>query len=300
MKAASSAKIYRRLASGNRNVWVANDHLLYLQTGPFRETYSRLYWADIQMGLLYSLEQPAAPLVVAEVFSMAIVLAGAIYLNPLRGAVWGVVFPAIYAAWRFTRPRWAARLITELSAVNIPLARSLEQSRKRLDELRQRILSAQPEAPAVEAESIRGERLAIELPVALKQLPEKEKQSNNWVYAMFFVLGLVCGLSTWTTVIYCFVFLIAFFLPRRFNFPLSVSSALVMNELTALFRIASWIWALRYPLVVEPRLKLHQEFTLASTVFCVYGLLTVVAGWRRSGQYTAKSSTLFGLDTPAT
>jgi hypothetical protein len=69
----------------------------------------------------------------------------------------------------------------------------------------------------------------------------------------------------------------------------------------AVLRIGVWLAQFRRPflLLAGSRMATGREFALASTLFCVYGLLAIAVVSRRSSQYEVKRSTLLGLGSPA-
>lgn len=296
----SENSVYRRLASGDRKTWLANDHLLRIRAGLFRENYSRLYWADLRAAILYRMEPPATALLLAEAFSLALAVAGAVLVNMVWGAVAGVLFAAVYTVWRLTRPRWAVQLFTKVSSIRFPLLSSLESSRRLLDELKSRILAAQEKLPPVDMAltAIGPQVISVS---AIAKDEGGRRRPRVILYGLLFGFGAVSGLAKATVALYCFVFLMMSFVPRDFDFPPSIRSAIVLNEIVAVLRIVTWFASFRYPslFLSGQRLQFNHEFTLASIVFSLFGLMAVAIRSRQSSGYTVKSSTVLGLGNPA-
>lgn len=286
---------YRALAAGDKKTWLADDHLLRIKTGLFSERYSRLYWADIRAAILYPIEQSGTPLLIAESFSVALVIAGAVLVNPLWGASAGVLFFVVYALWRFTRPRWAVQLFTKVTAIRLPLAFSRETSRGLVDDMKARILAAQ-NWPSQDVITSPADRPIISVNVQEKEQPGM-KRPRLILYGLLFGFGILSGFTKATVALYCLLFLMIFFVPRDFEFPLTVRSAIVLNQILALFRIVAWFASFRYPLLFVRgwQLQFGNELKLASVVFSLLGLLAVVARSRESTKYIVKSSTTLGL-----
>jgi hypothetical protein len=286
---------YRALAAGDKKTWLADDHLLRIKTGLFSERYSRLYWADIRAAILYPIEQSGIPLLIAESFSVALVIAGAVLVNPLWGAGAGVLFFVVHALWRFTRPRWAVQLFTKVTAIRLPLAFSRETSRGLVDDMKARILAAQ-NWPSQDVITSPADRPIISVNVQEKEQPGM-KRPRLILYGLLFGFGILSGFTKATVALYCLLFLMIFFVPRDFEFPLTVRSAIVLNQILALFRIVAWFASFRYPLLFVRgwQLQFGNELKLASVVFSLLGLLAVVARSRESTKYIVKSSTTLGL-----
>lgn len=289
---------YQPLATGDKRTWLADDHLLHIKTGIFSEHYSRLYWADISAAIFYQVGQPGTPLLIAEVFSLAVVVAGAVLVNPLWGAVTAALLGALYAAWRFTRPRWAVQLFTKISAVRFPLGPSRRRSQLLMDKMKAQILGVQnpvPEGPRANV---------IDQPLILttgKDDQPPTKRPRLVLYGLLFAFGIVSGFTKATVALYCLLFLMIFFVPRDFDFPFSVRSAIVLNQLLALVRIVAWFASFRYSflLALGWQMQFSNELRLAAAIFGWFGLLAVVARSRQPQRDLIKSSTILGLGSPA-
>ncbi len=299
---ASESSGYRRFASGDKRTWVADDHLLRIRAGLFRENYSRLYWADIRAALLYRMEHVGTPILLAEAFSVALVVGGAVLVNALWGTVAGVLFACLYGAWRLTRPRWAVQLFTAVSEVRFPLTSSFESSRRMLDDMRVRILTAQQRFMPVHSALAATDPATISVTASPKPDRPPAKHPRLILYALLFLFGLLSGLTKATVALYCLAFLMMSFVPRDFDFPLSVRSAILLNQVVSVLRIALWsarFMHYRWVSGAGSYLNLDQELTLASIVFSLFGLMVIAIRARQFGQETVRSSTVLGLGSPA-
>ncbi len=292
---------YRPLKSMDRKTWLADDHILKITNGLLREDYTRLYWVDIRAALLYSLDRPDTLLVVAEVSGVALAVSGATLISPPWGVLAALVFVAIYAAWRFIQPGWAAQIYTKVTSVKLPLASSLASSRRLLSELTLRVSRAQERVLSNDALALSPGPLVISTVSGSKKDPAQSKRVPVIFYGCLFAFGAVSGFNAFTVFLYCLLFVVTFFIRRDFEFPFSIRSATVLNQMLAVSRIVIWLASWRRPflLLVGSRLTIRTEFVVASMILSLYGLLSVVVAVRRSGQYDLRSSTILGLDTPS-
>ncbi|MBV8895326.1 MAG: hypothetical protein JO051_02360 [Acidobacteriaceae bacterium] len=290
---ASHTRAYRPLATGDKRTWLADDHLLHIKTGIFGETYSRLYWADIGAAIFYRIEPPGTPLLIAEIFSLAVAALGSVLVSPLWGALTGALFAAVYAVWRFTRPHWAVQLFSKVSTARFPLSWSRQRSELLLDKLKARILSAQNSL---------GDALERPLLSLTRQDDQaRTKRPRLILYGLLFAFGVVSGSTKATVALYCLLFLMIFFVPRDFDFPLSIRSAIVLNQLFALVRILAWCASFRYRFLFALgwQMQFSNELKLASAIFSLFGLLAVVVRSREPQRDLIMGSTLLGLGSQA-
>jgi hypothetical protein len=240
-------------------------------------------------------------LLLAEAFSLALVATGAVLVHRLWGAMAGILFSGIYITWRLTRPRWAAQLFTKITAIRFPLTPAFESSRRLLDEIKARILAAQERMQPAEAPIATADALLISADTSGRGEQGHRKRSRFILYGLLFGFGAVSGFAKATVALYCFAFLMMPFVPRDFDFPLSIRSAIVLNQLVAVLRIIVWFASFRYPLLflMGQHLQFNHEFTLASLVFSLFGLIAIVMRSRESGESGTARSTVLGLGNPA-
>lgn len=292
----SASSGYQPLATGDKRTWVADDHLLHIKTGLFRERYSRMYWADIRAAIFYRIEQPGTPILIAEGVSVTLVMAGAVLVSPLWGAVTGALFLAVYSAWRFTRPRWAVQLFTKISTVRFPVASSRRSSQLLMDKMRVRILAAQNSAVQPPLANAIGQAV-LSVPRTDNEEEPRTKQPRLVFYWLLFAFGSISGLTKATVALYCLLFLMLFFVPREFDFPLSIRSAIVLNQMSALVLIVAWLASFRYAFLFAFgwEMQFSYELKLACVIFSSFGLFAVSARSRKPQRGFAESSSMLGL-----
>ena len=117
------------------------------------------------------------------------------------------------------------------------------------------------------------------------------------LYGLLFAFGSVSGFTKATVALYCLLFLMIFFVPRDFDFPATIRSAIVLNQLVALVRIAAWFASFRYTFLFAAgwQMQFGNELKFTSAIFSLFGLLAVVSRSREPKRDSIKSATVLGL-----
>lgn len=281
----------RRFGLGRTRAWRSDDHLLIVEANSFHEYYTRLYWADIQSILLYSLLRRT---VLLDVLEVACVLAAMWPSLALWKAPWSVIpaalFAGFYVTWRFLRPNWACQMATRTNSKRFAIPGTLVECRRVLNELKQFAATAQ----SLSSEQTTTSDTAVTASQILLR-SSRPREPMLALHVIAFVLGLFSPFHIAIFVFYCISLAVAYFVGRDFEFPLAVRSAAVLSQMLAATQIAFWILANTRLSFVE-RLPLeYWQFVLPRLLVSLYGVAAVYWVSIEQRKPQRQASTVLGL-----
>ena len=294
----ASVNAYRKLASAwstgfaSIQTWLADDHLLLVSIKFFNEEYTRLYWADIQMLMLYQLERSSPFMLVFEWLCIVAPLVGFLsFGSQFRGpgawsaAISALVFALAYASWRFTRPAWACRITTKTNEARIPIGRTLIRARAIFADLQSRVALAQPGAQTESAmellSGIADNRSVVRKPPFLV------------LHGLTFGIGLVAAVCvaiqtpTFRVLGGIFAFFLylglvaVYFVQQDLEFPFAVKTAAIMSQIAAFASLAgTLVLFLFFPALASFYLKAPMRVIVGSVSLmlrCFFGIVAIFA-----------------------
>ncbi len=255
---------------------MADDHLLLAVRRLFNESYSRLYWADIQSAVMYSLERSTGLLLSMEWIAILSAPAAAFYLVGIKGIRLAVppllslgLFLGWYAAWRFTRPRWGCQIRTATSADSFPISGRRQIAQSAIELIRHNVAAAQGEMLIV------SNTLAPELRVP--SLPRgRPLLIVHWLsfgfgllWPAFMVLNIpsLAPFKVLITIVDVVGLVGTYFAQRRLEFPFVPRSAAVMRIILVFTSTAS-----AYGLFLLGTNTSQVVFSFMNVAISLYGL----------------------------
>ena len=280
---------WRRL--GKMRAWRSADHLLIIETHFWSEHYTRFFWADIQTLLLYQLNSRSFVLLALEIICLGAVLIPVIFWDRGWPLGVGLLFPLIYAAWRFRRPGWACAVATRTNQRQFALPGKYSSCRTIVEDLKNRVILAQG---ALHASAMEDAGSAT--PVAQAAVGKGPKQPVLAVHVIAFVLGVLSPFSGFIFALYCGMLIAAWFAQRDFRFPFAVRSAAVMSQILAFLRIGIWVLVNSHVRSdFAPVIFNHWQFGLPQVLFSLYGIMAVYWYSLERAKPQQKSATVLGL-----
>jgi hypothetical protein len=276
---------------GRIRAWRADDHLLIVESRSFTEYYTRLYWADITMILLYGLGGHSGMLTVFEIgCALAAVVPLIVWRMPWA-FVPAALFAVFYPIWRFTRPSWACQVATRINSKRFAIPGTLVACRRLLNDLKNHAASAQGMASEQTTEPVEG--LLPPSPMRDSRLWRKEPIFA--VHVIAFVLGLLSPFNVFFFVLYSILLAVAYFLQQDFEFPLAVRSAAVMSQILVALQVAFWVFANTRHLFVTRFQLDHWQFALPRILMSLYGIAAIYLASMERAKPQRKAPTVLGL-----
>ena len=314
-----SERRYRRLpgrpfaAISRDSLWLADDHLLLVQSNRFSETYRRYYFGDIQAFTI----QRTAPVSPWTFFTGAIAaasLAPGLFFDFQRSYLWvmGGLFLAMTLALIGFGPTCACYIQTAVSRQKIGSLRWLRTAERMLRIVQPVIEQLQgsltPEMAALPSDAS-GPGAAFAAP---PPLPATKQPETGWGYEFLFIVLLLDGLhaalglsqkgiamdiAAWViliTEVVCIAWLIL--RQRRFEVPGAVRALVIL----ALIVTAGFTYAVNFLTALSAQMKSRAANYLGYAplhliAVAVYGVLGVagmvlITRYRRTARYSPSAS----------
>ena len=185
------------------SLWLAEDHVLSVQSNRFSETYRRYYFRDIQA---FTIQRTASisPWTFAVGTVAAVFLAPGLFFDFQSPFLWvtGGLFLAITLAFIGLGPTCACYIQTAVSRERLGSLRWIRTAEKALDMLQPGIEQVQgaitPEIAALPSEPPPIPGAAIQPP----PLPTYKQPETGWAYEFLFVLLLLDALHAYLSLHY--------------------------------------------------------------------------------------------------